>query len=272
MTFMADIGTTPHLPPELERPIFTFAAQCFSGTLPNLLLVARRTYEWLEPLRYFTLRFGPNMSPEFRSLLKQKSSSFLEAHVFFTTWQKDGQDSQDSREFLPKCLGAIHVVFQYGTLDSFSSLARYFRLRTLSLDAVPAVSFSLCLNHSTIFPALTHLEYNGALIQTCARLVHHCPSLTHLMLYDWEHSTQSLSNILNIKKICLVAIVHDHNKPMPDVDLFKHEKLIPVTRETVAKGYFERDWLQEIPDRVDFWKRAEQILQFRKRSSHVIMS
>ncbi|KAJ6601998.1 hypothetical protein DFH09DRAFT_900153 [Mycena vulgaris] len=39
-------------PPELERNIFEISALANPGTIPRLILVARRVQEWLEPFLY----------------------------------------------------------------------------------------------------------------------------------------------------------------------------------------------------------------------------
>ncbi|KAJ6574558.1 hypothetical protein B0H19DRAFT_1254249 [Mycena capillaripes] len=46
---------SPPLPPELERKIFEICTYAQPVSIPNLMLVAARVKEWLEPLLYVTI-------------------------------------------------------------------------------------------------------------------------------------------------------------------------------------------------------------------------
>ncbi|KAH8806515.1 hypothetical protein DL96DRAFT_1630872 [Flagelloscypha sp. PMI_526] len=269
MDSLDPIEAPPRFPPELERPIFTLAAEHCPETLPALLLVARRACEWLEPLRYSTLRIKGKVSPKFLSLLRLKGPSFLAAHVSCTILDVE---SKEGLEILAQCVGAVEVVLQDGTQKIFSKLAQYSRLRKLSLDVPPSELFTYCLNTlNMVLPTLTHLEFNGFLVPSAQILARYCPSLSHLMIYFSGFPIEKLLDILNLPQIRLVILLlQPLRKSDPGPGIFKHDKLITINLNiTPEQRYLRRDWVTEMPDRIDYWERAEQMLQSRVAQSNV---
>ncbi|KAH8818595.1 hypothetical protein DL96DRAFT_1621525 [Flagelloscypha sp. PMI_526] len=250
------------LPPELERLIFIFTAQEHFETFPTLLLVARRTYEWLEPLRYSALNFDSTMSPQFLRLLSQKDSSFLETHLSSILLDVA---SQDDHLILSKYTGAMDVVILNGNHDTFSNFTGYARLRKLSLDSLSSKVFSDFLrgHPNVIFPTLTHLDVKHSSIPTPDQVASQLPSLSHFMIYGWPDAIRRLPGILRLDQIYLVIILDDPHRGA--VTPLKHWNLVRMRLNPLETGnYIERNWWERKAGRMDFWDLAEKCFKSQR--------
>ncbi|KAH8818738.1 hypothetical protein DL96DRAFT_1820151 [Flagelloscypha sp. PMI_526] len=241
-------------------------AQSSPETLADLLLVARRTYTWLEPLRYSSLDLGSTAdSRVFVTYVSQKESSFLATHVLSILVA-----SPDTNQILATCVGAVDVVLLECNNQSFVDLMAYSHLRMLSLEYIPSAAFSDFLEDNPMisFPTLTHLDFNHFAIPSTEKLTFHFPSLSHFMMDYWQAALPRFSEILDMPQIHRLVLKDDSGQAITNTDFPRHRKLIRIVlarKGLWIRGHVERNWRERRSGRTDLWELAEQI--FRSRSS-----
>ncbi|KAH8818735.1 hypothetical protein DL96DRAFT_1471265 [Flagelloscypha sp. PMI_526] len=260
---------SPRLPPELEQLIFTFTAQVSPPTLQSLLLVAHRTHEWLEPLRYSALDLGPTASGEIFTLVSQKDPAFLATHV--TSILLSSRNEAD--EILTKCTGVMDLVFfGYNNTQSFTQLATFSRLRMLSLEYRPSLAFGRLLGKdpTLVFPTLTHLDFNHFSFPAFQKMALHFPSLSHFMVDFWRAALVQLPDILSLQQIRRVVLKDDSGRDVADADLPMDEKFVRIvlTEDGIwLGGHVEISWKERVSGRTDLWELAEQMSKFQYRAT-----
>ncbi|KAH8818642.1 hypothetical protein DL96DRAFT_1621633 [Flagelloscypha sp. PMI_526] len=267
MTMVNSIPS-PRLPPELERPIFNFAARFSSETLSALLLVSRRVYEWLYPLRYLALEFGAGTSPKFTSLLTQKGSTFLATHV--SSILIGNMPANGHREIahgiLARCLSVVDVALSNHEIrQPFPNLTAFPRLFMLSLDHPSSTAFNRFLReHEDVrFPMLTHLDANLDVFPAPETMELQFPSLSHFMISGSRKVALNISTILGLPHIRLVVIKDiDHGRiSFPD-----DVRLVRITLDVSRiLGQVKRDWKARRTCEMDLWGQAEEILRSRTK-------
>ncbi|KAJ7866995.1 hypothetical protein B0H14DRAFT_2241722, partial [Mycena olivaceomarginata] len=124
-------------PPELEREIFERTVRLYPKTLPALLLVARRVFEWLQPFLYRTMVVAPR---------SQSMSAFLKAARTFPPNSSFFQNSvknlfvhqtpwlvNEALLILASCTGIVNFAM-ISTNPSFLPLLENKRLEHLSIS------------------------------------------------------------------------------------------------------------------------------------------
>ncbi|KAJ7866959.1 hypothetical protein B0H14DRAFT_2732029, partial [Mycena olivaceomarginata] len=114
---------SPFFPLELEREIFEIAAYFHPETIPSLVLVSRRVYEWIDGIKYSAVTpTGAQRSCSVRHLLRaiqsdSKPASFFHRHVrhvFVNTLLIDGPEFSDIQQILSTCSGVQNFMIHSG--------------------------------------------------------------------------------------------------------------------------------------------------------------
>ncbi|CAA7262142.1 unnamed protein product [Cyclocybe aegerita] len=200
MSKTSTVSISPRLPPELEREIFEIAAYQDLGSAYQLLFVAKRVYQWIEPMVYrVMLRFsatearrriqapypllerfetGQDPSPRLRQVSSYTTHLLLER-----------VSSNTAIEFLQ-----LHNNVQDLALWIIKGRRLGCLARTLTTLKLKRLSITVCLALTkdiggefdpALFPYLTHLELFDAAGEFWDRVgskLHLLPCLSHLAL------------------------------------------------------------------------------------------
>ncbi|KAH8800116.1 hypothetical protein DL96DRAFT_1687683 [Flagelloscypha sp. PMI_526] len=287
------LGTTwgvcdPHLPRELERKIFELIVVVHPETSSNLALVCRRFTEWLEHVRFHTLRItlrdgvNPNDPPRFLTL---KEPSFLQAHVkeIKVVWWGGYGPSNEWIPVLASCTQVAKLTLHANWIpykwyrpadntrkeDKILSAAGFFiktfvNIRSLTLDLRMSLAFGQELRARPIsFNLLTRLCCSLTILGDAWKGwlgYRYLPSLTHILSIDAEHRPAVLHNFLDhVPRLVLLAIV-----ARPRTVTLHHPKLVIMCLkkpheivEGIKSGISQ--WSEH-----DLWQRAEKVMKERK--------
>ncbi|KAJ6551166.1 hypothetical protein B0H19DRAFT_1377976 [Mycena capillaripes] len=187
---------SPSFPPELELEIFETTAELYPGTIPSLLLVSQRVYEWIERIKYNTVTTaGEQSSCRFRVLQRliqsnSKPTSFHDC-VRHLLHFDDPEEDEDVSEILSVCSG-IRSLALFGTdwearpekLDKLEDMK--LRRLTIALQSLlvdveprPILAFVTHLDITDHIPSVSRDDF-ARWLSFLALL----PALTHLALYD----------------------------------------------------------------------------------------
>ncbi|KAH8818619.1 hypothetical protein DL96DRAFT_1621591 [Flagelloscypha sp. PMI_526] len=263
----------PYLPPELEERIFTEAAELGPRrTLYNLLLVARRVHEWLEPLLYSYLSLKHSSSPYKISLLSQKSSSYLSSNVVSILLASDSALDvtkwNNYFQLLERTIGVQDLTLIGLTLidDIFPMMASYPRLQSLTLDNDAAFAFKTFLraNPEFIFPTLTHLDCTDLGFPTPDIVKFQLPALTHFVVDYATYFVSLVSKILREVVRVQRAVLKYKDREVFEYELKMHEKswmehdLKKMVFILVQEETTESLWRKKASKEVSLWQLAEQ--------------
>ncbi|KAJ7319350.1 hypothetical protein DFH08DRAFT_391013 [Mycena albidolilacea] len=254
------------LPPELERLIFETAAELYPETIPNLLLVAVRVLEWIEPLKYrtFTLTVDPSTCPQFRLLqqtVKSKPVQFIHDNIrYLLADQNFPAGSLD--EVLPGCTGVISLAL-FHTHPSMVSQLEAIRPQRLS---APIASF---FDHDTVdltlplFSSLTHLDAFDVFAasswsdwSSLALL----PVLTHLAFLDLANLGAE-KILAACRKLQVLIGMHEEFFAVQTRDDMDPRFLLMV----LSTEDYVVDWKIGVQGGMDFWARADAFVAKRRR-------
>ncbi|KAJ7488960.1 hypothetical protein FB451DRAFT_1080409, partial [Mycena latifolia] len=201
---MASNGhSLPLFPTELERKVFEMTAELYPETIydPCLLLVAKRVYEWIEPIKYRTVtsvEYAP--ACPFRLLRNAIRSNFLKRADFFHTHVRHlflDQDMHIDAQGLPLILSACSGIQSLALVNcagpTILPCLAVMRPRRLSVDLTDLFGRIdlIDLSHPT-FDFVTHLE---SFDDQCWFKDFYCsnfallPSLTHLAISELSRSS-----------------------------------------------------------------------------------
>ncbi|KAF7364245.1 Zn(2)-C6 fungal-type domain-containing protein [Mycena sanguinolenta] len=262
----------PLIPQELEREIFEIAAELHPDAISNILLVAARVHEWIEPLRYrtFILTDPASSCPRLRVLqqaIESKPAQFIRDNVWHLFVEPDFLDALDT--FIPFCTGVRSLVIFKPHTQMLSQLetARPQRLavpieffghteESMPIDlGLPMFS---SLTHLDIWediiaiapswsslallPVLTHLAFFGLSYDVGVTILGMCRKLQVIISMETEDSTEWLM---------LSATVDDWEPRFVGM---------VVTTENYAS-----DWETGLRGGSDFWARADAFVAMRRR-------
>ncbi|KAJ7879057.1 hypothetical protein B0H14DRAFT_2710387 [Mycena olivaceomarginata] len=255
---MVDVNRYRLLPPELERLIFETAAELYPETIPNLLLVAVRVLEWIEPLKYrtFTLTVYSSTCPQFRLLqqaVKSKPVQFIHDNIRYLL-ADENFPAGSLDEVLPGCTGVISLALFHTHPPMVSQLEA---IRPQRLSA-PIASF---FDHDTVdltlplFSSLTHLDAFDSFVasswsdwSSLALL----PMLTHLAFLNLANL--GADKILAACRKLQVLIGMHEGRFGP-----RFLTMVLSTEDYVV------DWKIGVQGGMDFWARADAFVAKRRR-------
>ncbi|KAF7325639.1 hypothetical protein MKEN_00413700 [Mycena kentingensis (nom. inval.)] len=165
---------TPHLPPELEREIFEFAAASdpFNAQLRlRLLLVARRVRIWIDPLIYSHIVFSrTNNWTRLKRIIASKPPDFLARHVKSVFMPTSVVSIYEASEIVEACPDVERLACWIDHKAPFDGMPMFPQTIPLHLP-MPALSrLSIELSHFLCLPSVPRLNAN----------------LTHLELVYWD--------------------------------------------------------------------------------------
>ncbi|KAJ7091294.1 hypothetical protein C8R43DRAFT_1172122, partial [Mycena crocata] len=270
--------SNPFLPSDLERLIFELCANLWPTSIRELILVASRVKDWVEPLLYRTIIVSDDVSsqrtfPAFTYLTLLRAVTSKPAS-FFRDCVKNiclhpGRDEATLEMLLRVCTRVENL-----SVNWFSTATLYLllsspepNLKYLYTDFRPFFKlppthpiFS-CLTHiemSPVFsgntdaitsllplrllPRLTHLAFWPAeLLGDCPRLLDTCKSLAVLIWFKWLQPTQ-----------------HPFQYP-PGTTILDDPRFVPM-----AFPYGGEDWTVGIQTGMNYWRRAEIFIAKRR--------
>ncbi|KAJ7868505.1 hypothetical protein B0H13DRAFT_1573477, partial [Mycena leptocephala] len=180
------------LPPELERVVFEISALSRPIDIPNLMLIAWRVKEWVEPLLYRVILLSSSLKsreisgfPVFTAdillrVIASKPPGFLQNAVRNMLLDYEAGRPSDVDAILTAC-NCVTNLFQSST--NVRALQHLQRL-AISWDEA-FLDYSVVDNPSSFLNNLTHLElrdgdwYRESVDHVCAQVAL-IPSLTHI--------------------------------------------------------------------------------------------
>ncbi|KAH8818570.1 hypothetical protein DL96DRAFT_1749530 [Flagelloscypha sp. PMI_526] len=266
----------PLFPPELVRPILTYAARLTPETLSALLLVARHVHDWIEPLRYSHLVINVRTPQRFLRLLSEKSPNFLAAHVSVVMLE----DYSDMREWNPQwfemitgilrnCSGMVDLTFAGITTLDLNWLSTL-NLRVLTLSFNASYNFQRLLhgNPTVIFHHLTHLELLlRELLPDPGVIVSQLPALTHVMFVGSAfEDLDQMQPYLLLPQIRRFVLLERDESRYRDHILFRKpalthdDRLVFILPGKVILGNLSGLWKRRVlgSEKCDIWMMAER--------------
>ncbi|PPR00090.1 hypothetical protein CVT24_008992 [Panaeolus cyanescens] len=273
----------PVFPPELERAIFEMA---FDRSKPvsmpnrNLLLIAKRAYEWLRPLVYAVFnqcdRYGGASFPDFQRKRPYLTTPTIEdvgrfaKHLLFkNTLRFDS--TEETIAFLRHCQN-VESLAAWGDREDFKdlipTLSNFKNLRFLSasLNDVPKDS----LVQAPFCTTLTRLELVLPLPGFPFELLTSFPNLKQLSIFGGDITMRDDDTIKNILVLC------------PQLEVYG---LTAIKKWTLSKNIYQwgskeprfvifdghmcgrESWLIGAHGGRNFWSMLEDIVLARKRES-----
>ncbi|KAJ6598088.1 hypothetical protein DFH09DRAFT_1356446 [Mycena vulgaris] len=256
---------SPFFPPELEREIFETAAQLYSKTIPNLLLVAQRVHEWIEIIRYSIVSTIDDPSSCPIHVLQQAIRSNAKPADFFQRvrhlYVEKLVPETELQEMISACIGIRSLVLLHGGPSILPGLA-VIKSRPLSVSLECLFPDQQSLDPSTIHPiftCLTHLDLFDDLPQT--PWINLLPALTHFALLRCKPSewTELLSS--NAKLAVLICMQITEFLPKNRIS----NDDVRFVYMSVLDADYGPDWLTGVKSGMDFWARADLFVAKKRR-------
>ncbi|KAF7364210.1 Tyrosinase central domain-containing protein [Mycena sanguinolenta] len=266
----------PLLPPELERAIFEMAAGLHPDAIPNMLLVAARVHEWIEPLRYrtFILTDPASSCPRLRVLqraIESKPAQFIRDNVWHLFVEPNyPQDTLNT--FIPFCTGVRSLVIFEPHTQMLSQLetARPQRLAT-PIEFFGHTEESMPINLTLpMFSSLTHLDVFEPIlaISPSWSSLAFLAALTHLAFLGTSYDVGvALLGMCHKLQVILSMRGGRSTDEWPmlsvsvDADDWEHRFVgMVLTTESYVS-----DWEAGLRGESDFWARADAFVTMRRR-------
>ncbi|KAF7293128.1 Zn(2)-C6 fungal-type domain-containing protein [Mycena kentingensis (nom. inval.)] len=251
----------PRLPPELEREIFVFAlSPDDDDSARNLLLVARRVHEWLEPLLHRTV--WSRNSKKLRRIALNKPPSFLQTavrRVILTGYH------QGLSPLLLQCTGITSIAFTsdrlyIAELSPLFSLCRLQRMAMTITPYFPADAYPALHELATTptFASLTHFDIienidgDPRLLPFLTAL----PALTHLSVNDdlpEDTARALLGGCTQLKVLVRLSGMYRQLRAL--------EKDLPVRDDPRLVLCVFVNWWDAVLDEETFWDEAEEFVR-----------
>ncbi|KAJ7037635.1 hypothetical protein C8F04DRAFT_403602 [Mycena alexandri] len=256
----------PSLPLELERTIFELSAIDTRMSIPNLMLVAWRVRNWVEPLLYqimfiSTPRVGPQIHgfPVFTPnmlfrIIECKSSRLVHVRYLYI----NGLPGDTVTTILAACPLLIGLFgFAGGDVPCLAALGALKALSRLAANLEQVFPFGKIDFTHGLFRTLTHLELLDAVDLHIIRNITLIPHLTHIAFHRPPH-TQHAYNIL-VANIGLQCILFFHV-----ADLKVHLRLEDIRCVCVVMIDYTRDWLLGADGGEDYWTVANSFIAAKR--------
>ncbi|KAJ7160436.1 hypothetical protein C8R46DRAFT_1286257 [Mycena filopes] len=260
----------PTLPPELEREIFTLAAQSDGlqrRHLPSLILVARRVQIWCSALSFLLcysswgMRSLHRTNSEFRQFLIPGHTPVAQ-HVRNSgigTWS----DACDLVDCIHVCSGTTKLALFTSTVADCTVPGLSEALAELPLKELTAPLVSIFPDHNfdfghRLFSQITHLHIQDRNPHDWSGLAE-LPFLTHLA-FTYPQPASILDTILAECKF-LQALVY--NAYIPPGSTCPYFLLDPRT-VVFGKLNYRDDWEVAVTGGEDYWARVDKYLQRRR--------
>ncbi|KAJ7038401.1 hypothetical protein C8F04DRAFT_1392953 [Mycena alexandri] len=248
--------SSPVLPLELEREIFEGAAICCPETIPSLLLVSHRVYEWIEKIKYRTVTpMGKHSTCSYETLMRVIQSDSKSPHVHHLyIWPYGGTDVV--QEILHVCTGIQSLALIRSNISAFL-LPTLATLRPRRLWGYFGSLLDKKDFGQSMFTFVTHLalwEIAGEPdrdIPVWLSFLAMFPSLTHLMISSFK--TTLVPHILASSKM-LEVLVKDSSLSGEELDNVDDRYVTIELRSIVEQ------WVMGARGGNNFWARAEAFI------------
>ncbi|KAJ7443218.1 hypothetical protein B0H11DRAFT_1826347 [Mycena galericulata] len=263
----------PVLPAELERHIFEMASFLHAGSMPALLLVARRVKIWIEPLLYQVLSIY-STSTLYDAIDSMPAALFHEnvRHV-----QLIGTHSADSvMRIMTTCdatlnlnLSATHIFGNAGNADILSVLGKLpLKRLSLSLEQLFPSPAWTDFTHS-LFADITHLEIKDLAVEnwdSWAGLTL-IPRLTHLCFHEDFFKFEAVHVYRGALDHCesleVLAIV-SYSRPLLRANAHtRAECSVDPRFVMIVVPEVMKDWVKGARGGEDFWAVADKVVSER---------
>ncbi|KAJ7100921.1 hypothetical protein B0H15DRAFT_1018192 [Mycena belliarum] len=262
------MNTDPFLPPELEHRIFKTAASIYPGTIPTLLLVARRVLIWIEPLLYRVVIFSRLRGHFGRvsAFMRKRNSRPPEFYhaVREMILHRSGHWPIDvQRDVLSRCTQLVGLCSTIPLGPTFLPVLGAMHLRHLSITLTNLLD-DQGLAHPA-FASITHIYIRERPYETddiCTQIPS-MPALTHLSL-NHARSADVIRMLLAECANLEVLIVHFASATAfaewSQADPIDDERFVcmPHTR-------CSRDWHTAVVGLPHPWSRAEDLMAAKRR-------
>ncbi|KAJ6598142.1 hypothetical protein DFH09DRAFT_1356484 [Mycena vulgaris] len=267
----------PFLPLELEREIFENAALLHPETIPGLLLVAQRVFEWVQPFLYRTILVKTGSQPlsAFMRAMQSMpdSSSFCRNSVRNLFVHHSPWLAAELRLILASCPGITDFVM-LSTTPSVLPLLENKRLKRIFISLAQLFDNGAILRNLShpVFLHTTHLVlfdqlHNEQAWPTLALL----PALTHLCLHGFVHRSQLRTVLAECKRLQVLVNMHMNTEPewgLADIcgrlSIGDDPRFVLVTLDTSVSAY-ARDWEAGRRGEKDFWALADAFVGKKRR-------
>ncbi|KAJ7255552.1 hypothetical protein C8J57DRAFT_1655028 [Mycena rebaudengoi] len=255
-----DSDISPSLPFDLEREIFEMAATRYPETIPALLLVAQRVFQWIEPIFYRTLVFKAKSSrdpaafcPESAKLAKYVQNMLIWSAPYRVDF---------ALRVLSSCSGIRKLMLFEPHLTMLPALEKM-QLRQLTVDLQRLFGITAIDPARPLFGALTHLR----LFDHPEGLnVAEFPALTHLCLSNYPELDFISATLANCRRLCVLVIMF---WSQPRVLRYsKLDLLIDDLRFVLMSLSIKEcmeDWKLGAKGGRDFWFHTEKFVSRRRR-------
>ncbi|KAJ6618491.1 hypothetical protein B0H10DRAFT_1241207 [Mycena sp. CBHHK59/15] len=267
--------SSPRLPPELERVVFEMAAFSWRTTIPNLMLVAWRVRNWIEPfLRVVILcdsqahhicGFPTITSEILRRINEKQPPGYLVNIVSHLFMDDDVNWSPTEVEIILMACNRVTTAFLAVPSCPLSAVATFYRLRRLAILFTELQDLSES-DRATVLHNLTHLALlNSDGASSCRNpeaFLAMLPHLTHIsfdgiglikMCLAFCASTQ----VHYIVCLCPRPLEMIQNRVQP---LIHDSRFVCIDQQ----GNRREAWLRGIDGGQDYWTLAENFIVARR--------
>ncbi|KAF7290761.1 hypothetical protein MIND_01316900 [Mycena indigotica] len=279
------MASQTRLPLDLEREVFTTTALIHPSTIANLLLVARRVFDWVAPLEYAFLRLDHELAHHraraLKSALQNSTDAFPLASILASGvrhvaveldhWnQAEGGDTLDpARRILSLCTQTTHLA-ALGELVSPELLPT---LQSMQNLRVLAIYLDHLFGHTThinlLHPAvknITHLDIfdllDAELVGIVSAQLPLLPALTHLAFrppvtgVPWSMISHLLRKCQQLKMLVLLV--------WPSQTLSREAPVGAQDSRFVMIKYRRWDEAVGAEDLPTFWKLGEDLVRLKR--------
>ncbi|KAJ7651349.1 hypothetical protein FB45DRAFT_1051096 [Roridomyces roridus] len=262
-------GAEPRLPRELERVIFELAALSRPVLIPDLVLVASRVKEWIQPLLYHTLVFDSadfttpvdglrsyNAASFSRIIQHQRNLAECARNLIFI-----GSEQGEFDNILLACPHVQNLFVMWPSedekpnramLDALPLRHLYCEIRYLAPTNPFSRPFLSTISHLELFSTPDETDWVGLV-----RL----PRLTHLALDQYDHALCNL--VLNeCSSLRLLVVL---TPPGPHTDYSTVGADLRFVMMTLSN--YMNDWQRGALHGHDYWARAEDFMA-KRRAGH----
>ncbi|KAJ7028843.1 hypothetical protein C8F04DRAFT_50204 [Mycena alexandri] len=261
----------PVLPPELEREIFEEVATQWPETIPSLLLVSHRVYEWIEKIKYRTVTSTGELSTCSLATLRRaiqsnsKAPSFFHTHVrhLFVRRLFRGKETENMMlpEILRVCTGIQSLAFircgipssLLPTLATLRPRQLWMRIDSLVFETDLCRPMLTCVTHLALWDRVTSIHSD---IAAWLSLLAMFPSLTHLMIIAAKPSLAPHILASSKKFKVLVTYSDISGKELDNAD----DRYV-----NIGVHKFAEQWLMGTRGGNNFWARAEAFIAKKRR-------
>ncbi|KAJ7184919.1 hypothetical protein C8R46DRAFT_1065462 [Mycena filopes] len=264
----------PMLPPELERVVFEIAASNL-GDIPNMMLVAWRVREWVEPYLFLVVSNTTLESEMFTTPFNVYTIPISQKPVVF--WSKSVKsvflDTDDTTEaiitrLLTACKG-ITRLFSHLSLDKHrDQLAALHDLRRLHFDlALLFLDDVMDLAHP-LFRNITHLELLTLPSPTTTPAVFAglalVPKLAHLAFNEAAHSNEMLPFLASLTHLHSLVLLHPESLREEEAGHVSPALAADDRFVLIGQTDYSADWFRGANGGEDFWHVADAFIKARR--------